>query len=72
VFVPVGKRLRKGCCLFCFCVTYHNCKLMGLSELNFKFGIGRFGGCECSLPAIAQGESLQSASTRVAAINSLR
>lgn len=72
MFVPVGERARRGCYLFCFCVTYHNRKVMGLSELHFKFGIGAFGGCKCSTPAVAQGESLQPASTHVAAINSLR
>lgn len=40
MFVPVGERARRGCYLFCFCVTYHNCKVMGLSELHFKFGSG--------------------------------
>ena len=72
MFVLVGERARRGCYLFCFCVTYPNCKVMGLSELHFKFGIGMFGGCQCFVPAIVQGESLQPASTRVAAINSLR
>lgn len=45
MFVPVGERARRGCYLFCFCVTYHNCKVMGLPELHFEFGIGTFGGC---------------------------
>lgn len=72
MFVPVGERVTRGCYLFCFCVMYHNCKVMGLSEWHFRFGIGRFDGCQCFVPATAQGESLQPASTRVAAINSLR
>lgn len=72
MFVPVGERARRGCYLFCFYVTYHNCKVTGLSELYFKFGIGMFGGCQCCAPAKAWGESLQPASTRVAAINRLR
>lgn len=42
MFVPVGERVRKGCYLFHFCVTHHNCKVMGLSELHFKFGSGYF------------------------------
>lgn len=46
--------------------------MTGLSELYFKYGTGMFGGCQCFVPAIAQGESLQPASIRVAAINSLR
>lgn len=72
MFVPVGERARRGCCLFPFRATYHNCEEMELSELHFKFGMGTLGGCQCSVPAPAQGESLQPASARVAAINSLR
>lgn len=72
MFAPVGERARRGWCLFPFRAMYHNRKEMELSELHFKFGIGTLGGCRCSVPAPAQGESLQPASARVAAINSPR
>lgn len=69
----VGERARRrGCCLFPFCAMYHNSEEMELSKLLFKFGMGALGGCQCSVPAPAQRESLRAVSARVAAINSLR